>query len=246
MPAAGDFVKTDSMGQLTWSKTKYTWSKKLTWNGQAPTKELTMKAHVSLAFAESKDPALVNFAGGVHTGLGANTATFTALPVTLLALDAAKTDFDGKLALAHKGSVAQTEAKDRAREVLIGLLRQLAAYVEGKAQGDASIIRLAGFDVAVHGVTAPTILLKPEILGIINFMTTQLKLRVSKVANAHAYEVQFRIGSGAWQGAGAFANTRAIVVINLVPGTLYEFRVRAIGGSTGTSDWSDAVSHMAT
>ncbi|MGN6554051.1 MAG: fibronectin type III domain-containing protein [Verrucomicrobiota bacterium] len=32
----------------------------------------------------------------------------------------------------------------------------------------------------------------------------------------------------------------------LIPGTLYSIQVRGIGGSTGTSDWSDPVSHMAT
>lgn len=30
----------------------------------------------------------------------------------------------------------------------------------------------------------------------------------------------------------------------LTPGTQYQVQVRAIGGSTGYSDWSDSVSHM--
>jgi hypothetical protein len=30
----------------------------------------------------------------------------------------------------------------------------------------------------------------------------------------------------------------------LTPGTTYSLQVRAVGGSTGYSDWSDAVSHM--
>jgi len=33
-------------------------------------------------------------------------------------------------------------------------------------------------------------------------------------------------------------------VNGLVPGTMYQVQVRAIGGSTGYSDWSDAVHHM--
>ena len=33
-------------------------------------------------------------------------------------------------------------------------------------------------------------------------------------------------------------------VNGLTPGTNYTFQVRAIGGSTGYSDWSDPVSHM--
>ena len=35
-----------------------------------------------------------------------------------------------------------------------------------------------------------------------------------------------------------------MIITNLTPGTIYTFRVRAIGGSTGSSDWSDPVAHM--
>jgi hypothetical protein len=34
--------------------------------------------------------------------------------------------------------------------------------------------------------------------------------------------------------------------LNLTPGTNYNIQARAVGGSTGYSDWSDPVSHMAT
>ncbi len=33
-------------------------------------------------------------------------------------------------------------------------------------------------------------------------------------------------------------------VSGLTPGGMYLFQVRAVGGSTGYSDWSDPVSHM--
>ena len=35
-----------------------------------------------------------------------------------------------------------------------------------------------------------------------------------------------------------------MAVSGLIPGGNYPFEARAIGGSTGQSDWSDAVSHM--
>jgi len=41
-----------------------------------------------------------------------------------------------------------------------------------------------------------------------------------------------------------FTNSRSMPLNNLIPGTNYTVQVRAIGGSTGYSDWSDAVSHM--
>ena len=231
---------------LTWSR-QFSWNQQgVTWNGRVPKKDKTMTNHVSLGFAQLPDAPLVVFATGVHDHLVASAATFTNPPVTVVALKAATDDFDAKLGLAHKGSVAQTADKDDAREVLLELLRELAAYVEGKALGNANTIRLGGFDVTTHAPAPQAPLAKPAIKVILNLMTTQLRLRVTAIPNAYSYVVQFRTGTGAWLEAGVFPNTRSIVVINLVPGTLYEFRVRAIGGSTGTSDWSDAVSHMAT
>jgi len=35
-----------------------------------------------------------------------------------------------------------------------------------------------------------------------------------------------------------------IAINGLSAGTLYKLEVRAIGGSTGYSDWSDSVEHM--
>ncbi len=42
------------------------------------------------------------------------------------------------------------------------------------------------------------------------------------------------------------AQSRNIVLENLTPGTVSDFQVRAIGGSTGRSLWSGRVSQMAT
>jgi len=49
---------------------------------------------------------------------------------------------------------------------------------------------------------------------------------------------------GPWQTGGLFTSRRAMCVNNLTPGTNYTFQVRAIGGSTGDSDWSDPSGHM--
>ena len=52
-------------------------------------------------------------------------------------------------------------------------------------------------------------------------------------------------GPNGWQAAGVFTQARRVVLENLTPGTSYTLQARAIGGSTGYSDWSDPVSHMA-
>jgi hypothetical protein len=49
---------------------------------------------------------------------------------------------------------------------------------------------------------------------------------------------------GPWQTAGLFTNSRSVSITGLTPGTTYEFQVRAVGGSSGYSDWSNPVSRM--
>jgi hypothetical protein len=69
------------------------------------------------------------------------------------------------------------------------------------------------------------------------------------VANAKTYEGRYALGpaggmQGRWRSAGLFTNSRAMPVNGLTPGANYVFQFRAIGGSTGYSDWSDPVGHM--
>jgi hypothetical protein len=51
-------------------------------------------------------------------------------------------------------------------------------------------------------------------------------------------------GTNGWQAAGIFTQARKIVLTDLTPGTVYTVQARAIGGSTGSSEWSDPVSRM--
>jgi hypothetical protein len=205
-----------------------------------------MNAHVSLAFKQFKDSEVIPFAQGVHDNTGAHSTVFTALPVTLIALLAALTDFTTKYNAAIKGSQAQTEARIAARAVLIGLLSQLAAYVEGVAQGNADTIRSAGFQAVTHDHVAPVPLAKPLIIAALNYESTKIQLRLQPQPNVHGLKVQYRSAAGAWLDGGGFSSTKLVVVGNLTPGTLYDFRVQYIGGSTGTSEWSDIVSHICT
>ena len=64
--------------------------------------------------------------------------------------------------------------------------------------------------------------------------------------NALLYEVRWKTGDGDWIDAGKFQQARTIVLQNLVPGTVFTVSVRALGGSTGCSEWSLPVSCMAT
>jgi len=88
---------------------------------------------------------------------------------------------------------------------------------------------------------------QPVIVDIENLATTQLLLRLNPVLNAKSYQAQTNTnGNGTWQEAGVYTQSRRIVLTGLTPGTTHNVRVRAIGGSTGYSDWSVPASLMAT
>jgi hypothetical protein len=78
----------------------------------------------------------------------------------------------------------------------------------------------------------------------LNERSEKLALRLTPIANARNYQVQTRTGTGDWQEAGIFPQARRIEVARLTPGTVYDLRVRALGGSTGYSSWSDVTSRM--
>lgn len=54
------------------------------------------------------------------------------------------------------------------------------------------------------------------------------------------------VGTQEWRNAGVFTKARGMLLEGLLPGQMYEIQVRAVGGSTGYSDWSDPIMHMAT
>ena len=96
---------------------------------------------------------------------------------------------------------------------------------------------------------AQTPLETPIIQDLTNGNSGQLVVRLKPVANAHAYEARFAaLGAGGtpgpWQSGGLFSSTRSMAITGLTPGITYAVEIRAIGGSTGYSDWSNAVSHM--
>ena len=105
----------------------------------------------------------------------------------------------------------------------------------------------SGFE-AVSTNRSQTPLPPPSIRSLDNGNSGQLLVKVTPIANSRAYEVRYAAVSGGtpgpWQSGGLFTNSRAMSINGLTPGTIYQMQVRAIGGSTGYSDWSDPVSHM--
>ncbi|MGN6552974.1 MAG: fibronectin type III domain-containing protein [Verrucomicrobiota bacterium] len=204
---------------------------------------MVINYRTSLAFTRLKDADLLTFADSVVAGLTGN-ASFPTPIVALPDLTAAVTDFRNAMAAAEDGGKRAIAARDAARAVLVGLLRQLAAYVESLAGEDLPMLLSSGFQ-AVNTNRTRIVLPKPVILDLANEQSTMLAMRLQAVPTARSYEVRISDGANGWRTVGIFTQARRILLENLTPGTVYTVQVRAIGGITGSSDWSDPVSHMA-
>ncbi len=157
-------------------------------------------------------------------------------------------ELNAALAAQAHGGTAATAKKKNKQEALITLLRKLKHYVEDNCDNNAANVLSTGLQVAVATrIRAP--LGNPSIVSVDRGNSSELVLKVTPIARAKCYELRSAAGGagnapGSWQTAGLFTNSRSMTVAGLVPGTTYSFQVRAVGGSTGYSDWSNPVSRM--
>jgi hypothetical protein len=171
--------------------------------------------------------------------------SFPTPPVSIPEIGTRQTTFSNAMAAAANGGTQLTAVKNQARTALLNGLDANALYVQTIARFDLAMLLSSGYQAASTN-RARVQLSAPTIAGFDNEMSTQLVVRLTPVANAYAYEVQVKTGTGAWVPAGLFTQARKIVLTDLITGTIYTVQARAIGGSTGYSDWSDPSSHIVT
>jgi hypothetical protein len=145
-------------------------------------------------------------------------------------LDAANKDAIG-------GGHIQIAAKQAALEVAFEGLDANAFYVQTVARTNLPMLLTSGYQAASTN-RAQSPLDAPSVVSIDNDTSTQLDVHLSPVANAVGYEVQICTGTGAWATAKFSTQARTITLTGLTTGTVYQVRARALGGSTGQSDWS--------
>ncbi len=201
-----------------------------------------MICRVSMAFARFVDSELDGFAQVVVNEMTGN-ADYPSPPVTMAALQTASDDFTAKVGAAKMGGRLATAEKQNSREGLIFSLRQLAGYVQLHCQNDMTKLLGSGFQAASTNL-AQTALEQPQSLTIKNGNTGQLIASVAKVKNKSIYEGRIKEPEGVWRPSVFSRDSRRIVFDGLTRGTDYTIQVRALGGATGQSDWSDASSHM--
>jgi hypothetical protein len=66
-----------------------------------------------------------------------------------------------------------------------------------------------------------------------------------QVKNTSLHEGRVKGPTGDWLPSIFTGDSQHITFEGLTPGAIYTVQVRALGGSTGQSDWSDPSTHMA-
>lgn len=197
----------------------------------------------SLAFAKYDPLRLAGFAENIVTQT-TGSPVFTTPDPALPDITTAITNLRLKQEATLQGGPQATIERDDAFDTLEGLLRELAAYVEDKAKNDQNLMLATGFEVTTASHSTPVIM-TPTILNIQNNASTKLQFKIES-CGARVYEIWGRTGTDAFTHFLTLTDPRSPVVENLVPGTLYDWKVRALYANNTYSDWSDVVSHRAT
>lgn len=207
---------------------------------EAPSRPKRMPK-AKLELKKKTDTELVALAQA-HTAAMTGNANFaTPIPAaaTLATGLTAMSNALAALAAARTAAATAMSTKEAARTALEGLLTQRGEYVGLLSAGDEAKIESAGF--AVRGGPAPVGALPAP--GNLSSTTGdnegEIDLAWNAVRGAASYQLEGRINTeaGAWQPLKTTTSSRCTVT-GLIPGTVYAFRVRAIGAA-GEGAWSD-------
>jgi hypothetical protein len=158
-------------------------------------------------------------------------------PATPLDMTTRVTNLQTAITNYEDGGSQALNARNIAQAAVTEGLDALAFYVQTVARFNLPLLLASGFQARSNN-RAQTKLDTPAITGIDNDSPTTLDVHVTSVANAIGYEVQTCIGTADWKTVMFSPQARTITLTGLTTGTVYNVRVRALGGSTGQSDWS--------
>ena len=189
-------------------------------------------------------PKLAVFGGNIALNL--SPTEFENLPVTPAELQTLVNSLNDKQSAMLTGGTAETAARNKAFDALVDALNANANVVENAVGTDLEKLLSTGY-LPVNPSRGSVPLDDTGIVKLLNNGTTQLLLQLEVVRNAKTYQVQTSTDGGkTWVEACLSTQARRVVLVNLVPGTVYTVRARAIGGSTGSSNWCAPMSIMST
>ncbi len=194
-------------------------------------------------FKHIKDNDLLSLGGTVHDAMDGN-ANFPTPEPTLEDVQDALDDYRAKLQAAQrKGSPLDMSLKNDSREVLVGLLKRLAFYVNTVADGSLSLILSSGFPVVALPTPAQPPAMPLRIRLRDHLQSGQIRLDFDPAPGAWLYEYQYSdqvdgMGGIEWPlGVQTTSRGNTNILAPVTPGTKYFVRVRA-RNAQGESDWT--------
>ena len=204
---------------------------------------------VKVGYSAESDKDIATEAVAVVDGLTGNVALPNP-PVDPAVLKAAVEAYASAIATAIDWGKKAIVARNKQREVVVKMLRHLGHWVEANCKDDLSILKSSGFQpVSTVRVPAQPLQGPPSISKVDNGpISGQLLVKVIRLPKALSYILRHAaVGAdgkpASWTELPPFSNTRSVPVNGLTPGTIYAFRVRALG-RLGYTDWSGSVTRM--
>jgi hypothetical protein len=200
---------------------------------------------VSLGFARKIDTDLIAFVKNILTLLAGLSSQYPTPSPSLATITTAVNAFETKVQDALNGGKIELGARNAARNELLSLMRQLAAYVQGQCDANVQNIIETGFE-AVRA-PSPVGTLQPPTggrLALNGGESGQLVFKFDRVYNVLNYSVQSAESpDGPWEDQDLSSTTR-VIIAGLTPGKMYWARVCA-NGTAGASPWSAPTSARA-
>ena len=206
-------------------------------------------AKVKLELRQRTDPGLAQFSTDHITAMTGNVNFPTPTPNAadfLAALTAFQTTYSAA-ELAKAAAKQAVSEKDEARAYLELLLNQRGNYVQIASNGNAPVILSAAFPVMNPRTPVGELAVPINLLITLNGTPGIMHLSWSGVESARSYVIQCSPADTMvreWSPLKMSTITK-LKIDGLELGKVYAFRIAAIGGSTGQSDWSAEVVRMA-
>jgi len=148
-----------------------------------------------------------------------------------------KARLDAAITARQGGGTLATAEQTAALQSVFDGLDATAFYCQTTARYDLPTFLTSGFQPASKNQSQSE-LDTPSVTGVDNDKVGELDVHLTPITNAVGYEVQTSTNGTDWTTVKFSTQARTIALTGLTTGTTVQVRARALGGSTGQSQWS--------
>lgn len=206
----------------------------------------SMVVKVSVSFLNDYDDAQLGVAVSAILGDMTNNPSYPTPTPSLADVTAANDAFGIALANAANGGQLEIATKNKRREELVALVRNLASYVQVACKGDLEVLISSGFPIQKPQRERIGVLPAPARVALtLGPRSGDLRTSAERIAGAAIYNWQLTTVANPTVVLQSAQTTAANVTFSgLTPGVVYRV-VANVVGSAGPSSWSDPATQMA-